>query len=319
MNDKPSALARAQQLCQRVPPKLVHRVRQRIYPFAQAVRDNYSFCEPSVTGSAFAYHTREIHGYTFCVQGYNEWRSLAVAQAVCQPGDCIIEIGANLGIETISFADIVGHSGRVVAFEPVPELRDVITRNLQRNQQHHVEVLPYAVAEAERTVQFQRATGEHSTGTGKIASDPSDKQETFEVACVSLDQLAPRLPAPRLLHIDVEGAEPLVLQGAQQIIARHRPTIILEVSRSHLEQFSTTPADLLATLRQMGYRVFMLRSLVGRQAPPVNTRRLNNWIAVSSDQPDLLRRITAHVHLAGWLPRNSPTNPLNSTARRNHL
>ncbi|NJL06598.1 MAG: FkbM family methyltransferase [Chloroflexaceae bacterium] len=253
------------------------------------------------------------------MQGYSEWRSLAVAQAVCRPGDCIIEIGDHLGVETLSFADIVGRSGQVIAFEPVPELREVIIRNRDRNQQQHISVLPYAVAEAARTVQFQKPSSPHNTGTGKISRDPHEQSETFAVPCVTLDQLSRSLPAPRFMHIDAEGAEPLILQGAQHLIARHRPTIFLEVFPRLLKEFDTTPAALRTTLQQMGYHVFMLRLLLGRQSVPINTHLLINWIAVPVEQPALLRRITAYVHLAGWLPLGSSVNPLCSPTHWNRI
>lgn len=45
----------------------------------------------------------------------------------------------------------------------------------------------------------------------------------------SLDSLLADLPGPQVLKIDVEGAEALVIRGAQHLLTHVRPTILCEV------------------------------------------------------------------------------------------
>ena len=58
--------------------------------------------------------------YPFAVHGYFYCTAWGITLAIFAPGDTIVEVGANVGTETIGFSDIVGRSGRVIAFEPVP-------------------------------------------------------------------------------------------------------------------------------------------------------------------------------------------------------
>src|SRR5690606_10295851 len=118
---KPIRLSLAQTLCRYLPPILSQRVRSKIYPISVAYSDDYQFSVQSLTGSMFESRTSEYHGYKFAVHGYLYWRAWAIALAICEPGDTIIEIGANIGTETVGFADIVGGEGRVFAFEPFPD------------------------------------------------------------------------------------------------------------------------------------------------------------------------------------------------------
>lgn len=59
-----------------------------------------------------------FHFYPFIFHGFYDWRNIAVCSAVCGAGSSIIEVGGNVGTETVCFADIVGREGHVVALEP---------------------------------------------------------------------------------------------------------------------------------------------------------------------------------------------------------
>ena len=56
-----------------------------------------------------------------------------------------------------------------------------------------------------------------------------------------------------MIKIDVEGAEILMLRGAKQVLARHRPLLFLSVHPSHLEAMGQSVRELEALLREIGY------------------------------------------------------------------
>lgn len=51
--------------------------------------------------------------------GHEKRGSKAILNAI-RPGDCVWDVGSNVGFYTRQFLSRVGPSGRVVAFEPVP-------------------------------------------------------------------------------------------------------------------------------------------------------------------------------------------------------
>ena len=56
--------------------------------------------------------------------------------------------------------------------------------------------------------------------------------------------------------MDVEGAEPLVLQGATRLLIKDRPVILAELHPTQLERASgMTAAGFLEQIHQLGYRV----------------------------------------------------------------
>jgi FkbM family methyltransferase len=153
-----------------------------------------------------------------------------------KPGATFFDIGANVGFVTIIAARLVGPSGRVVAFEPVPENVAAIRENLALNRIDWVEVHETAIArEAGRAsliVSDVSAFSRLST-----TNVPTGAREQIEVAVNSIDEfLAGGIePVPDVVKIDVEGAELEVIEGMQATLAAHHPVILCEVHDCNAE------------------------------------------------------------------------------------
>ena len=152
--NKPWRLTIAQKICRPLPPIISQRVRSWIYPREIAAKDKYEFVENSITGSKFIGKTNDFFCHPFAVHGYYYWRAWAIALAVCSRGDSIIEIGANVGTETIGFSDIVGKSGNVIAFEPLPNNIKVLEIALAESQWKNINIHPYVVVDTDKIVRF---------------------------------------------------------------------------------------------------------------------------------------------------------------------
>lgn len=63
-------------------------------------------------------------------------------------GDTVMDVGANRGQAMLLFGHIVGETGSVTSFEPVPNLADVAGRNAALNGLGHVTVFASAVSNA---------------------------------------------------------------------------------------------------------------------------------------------------------------------------
>ena len=73
---------------------------------------------------------------------------------------------------------------------------------------------------------------------------------------MQLDHYAERLGRVDFIKCDVEGAELLVLRGAQSTLRRFRPKLFLEIDDRWVRSFGWTTADVLSFLRQIGYSYF---------------------------------------------------------------
>lgn len=196
-----------------------------------------------------------------------EARLNAVMDEAIQPGDCVWDIGANIGFYTCRFADLA-KGGRVVALEPSPQnferLSDA-TRGLPQ-----VTALKLAVSDKPGQIAFTQ--GEDELGATSRVGLPGGG-ETDLVDCKTGDQLLDEgHPAPNIIKIDVEGHELQVLAGMSRVLAnpdlRH---IIIEVHFALLEQAGEpdAPAQIEGLLARNGFQTRWVdpSHLHGHRAP----------------------------------------------------
>jgi FkbM family methyltransferase len=145
-------------------------------------------------------------------------------------GDQAFDIGANIGVVTLLMSKTVGRSGVVHAFEPNPVLCADIADAIAFNHADNVHLHCIALSSCNSTAEIH--VPESNSGKGSFYPAPHLKKKTHLVSTVRLDDLAIQSPAGiALMKIDVEGAEPEVLDGAEKTLAEVRPrAIILEVA-----------------------------------------------------------------------------------------
>lgn len=302
MSNKPFQLAIAQAICRNLPPIFAQRARNIIYPFAKAQQDDVHFIVKSQTGSELEYRTSEILGYTFGIHGYWDWRSLAVTIALCRKGDVIVEIGANAGTETVSFSDIVGRSGKVYAFEPLPANAEFLFRASTRCRNGNIHVSTYALAAEKKSMRFVPPQSDRNSGVGYLIESTSDSDPTIEVECLPLDSFMDKIHPAHMLFIDVEGAEMDVLVGAKDIICRDAPTIIIEANRKCLARSGFHVRDLHRELQALGYTTFMIGDF-GIEAVNLGDRAPHrNWLCLPQGKEHLVRKADSMIKLCGVLP-----------------
>jgi FkbM family methyltransferase len=224
MKPKPLRLAIAQTVCRYLPPIISQWIREVIYPRELAYSDGFQVTVRAQTGSLYSGNTADHHIYPFSVHGYYYWRAWAIAIAVCSAGDTIVEVGANVGTETIGFSDIVGRSGRVIAFEPLLANIAALSSSLKKAKWQNISLQPVAVGDANETVLFSAPVLAQNSGIGYIVRDAEKTVDGLvEVKCVTLDTFWGKEVSPRLVFMDVEGFEIKVLRGAREMITQHAP------------------------------------------------------------------------------------------------
>src|SRR3954452_14535819 len=123
---EPSRLRFARSVCTRMQPFGAGKVRSLLYPYERAQRDSCTFEIEAKTGSTFRGNTADLHAYPFAVSACGEWRNWAVALALCGPGDLIVEVGADVGTESVGHPACVGAVGSATACEPSPSNLDAL-------------------------------------------------------------------------------------------------------------------------------------------------------------------------------------------------
>lgn len=174
--------------------------------------------------------------------------------ALLQPGDTVIDVGANVGYFTLLAGRAVGTSGKVHAFEPVPATRADLDRNVELNRLAQVIVHEEALSDAtgEATIYL----GPESK-TGIAALRPFDEQAgRLTIRTARFDELVPDAHPVRIVKIDVEGAELRVLEGMRECLGRHHPDLIVEICDEYLREMNTSAEAVCELLDGHGYRMY---------------------------------------------------------------
>jgi len=246
------------------------------------------------------------------IYGYYEWRILAIAGSVCSPGDTIVEVGANVGTETLGFSDILGDSGVVHAFEPLPTNFAALKLTLELNNITNVILYPLVVGSEEKKLLFSVPADEQSSGSGHIVLNQPLKinRDQIEVNCTQLDSLLQEIQDVKLMAIDAEGSEVMILQGASELIQRDKPAIILEASQKLLARFDFSLSDLASYLTQNKYMIFRINRLGLKKNDKEIAGSKSNWLCLHESKSGQLDNIKRYIRSCGLAPRIFGLNPL---------
>jgi FkbM family methyltransferase len=234
-----------------------------------------------------------------------------VAAALCSKGDTIIEIGANVGTETVGFRDIVGSHGRIVAFEPLPSNVQALNDLKVLNGWSNVDVFPFAVGDAPKTVEFVPPPNKHTSGVGHIACGPrTTSPQTLPVDCVSLDSFAEKLGKARAIFCDAEGLDVQVLSGARAYLARHQPAMSVESFPRLLQRAGSSVEELFSQAHEAGYEVFRIWRFGVSLVMNLAGTRPCNWLLLPKQRVVLARRCSRSILTCAVLPCVLGLNPL---------
>jgi FkbM family methyltransferase len=177
------------------------------------------------------------------------------------PGECVVDLGANVGYYAIMAAWNLRHSrGSVVyAFEPNPLAFDYLQRNKGLNNLNNLIPIQQAVGDKSGTMVLYINPG--GITFGSLRPYLTHLTGSCEVQVTTLDEFLAQYPKSKigLMKIDIEGAELLALRGAKKTIEHDRPVIFYEENEAACQAFGYTVADVRDFLKAFGYRLYLMK------------------------------------------------------------
>ena len=219
-----------------------------------------------------------------------------VIAELLESGDTFIDVGANSGIFTLLASRRVGSNGRVLSFEPVPSMRGRITENLALNRVENVILHGVALSNAVGEITFYEGPQGHK---GLSSMRPiEDASTTLRVPTIPLDDLAGATPSVKLIKIDVEGAEQLVIEGMEKLLAQQHPYLIIEMTDQYLKAFGHSAEGLSSILRRTGYNMHKITpdGLIEILPGQANNEPQYNALFSTCIRNDLLQSLTFKHH-----------------------
>lgn len=175
-------------------------------------------------------------------------------------GSVMLDIGAHIGYFTLKAGAKVGKSGKVIAFEPNPRTLKVLHGNIAASDATNVIVQPIACTDNDRIIALYDSTAEGNSGASSLSVNTAsesytDSLPTYSVRGRPIDDVVRELGLTRidLIKVDVEGAETMVIRGAQETLKRFNPIVITEVNDSALRDMGSNVEELTALMAKLGY------------------------------------------------------------------
>ncbi len=196
-------------------------------------------------------------GHTVAVTGDYEPEVCETIRRLLVPGATFVDVGANIGWFSLLGASLVGPAGRVLAIEPNPRNVELLDMSARENGFSNIQAYCVALSDGPGMVALET---DGSNGRVVALEGPPARpvKADFVVASWPLDHLVGDAGLGRVdvMKIDVEGAEPLALRGAVQLIERDHPVIVTEFYPLALDLAPWGSAQgYLDTLRAGGYRL----------------------------------------------------------------
>jgi len=182
-----------------------------------------------------------------------DWQRLF--QKLLHEGDVVFDIGAYQGEVSSFCSGLIGPSGRIVTFEPRKD--HFKTLKLRARRLGNVTCESYVVSSMSGTAMFYFGVEPHASGASTIVPELANtdrlgkKIKSELVESISIDDYCARHSiAPSFIKLDVEGAEDLVMAGAENTLRAHKPAVYFEQS-----VIADTVPHTVRFLRDLGYEV----------------------------------------------------------------
>lgn len=185
-----------------------------------------------------------------------ELNELDFVRATVRPGDVALDLGAHIGVYALRLARLVGPTGRVIAVDASGAHVEWLRRSVEANHfQSWTEVIHAAASNVDGAMWLRHPPGDSSSAHSWLVEDVTGDAEP--VRTIRVDDVIG--DAVQFMKVDVEGAEGLALRGAQRLLERSRPTLLVELHPHLLRHVSGESAEsLIAWVVARGYECRLL-------------------------------------------------------------
>lgn len=150
--------------------------------------------------------------------------------------DCpvFVDVGANIGLIS-TYLSIYFPDAKIFSFEPDAKNFSCLSETISCNSCfQNIELFPLGLGEKSETKAIFRST-KNEGGHTFVKTSPDQIQTSDYIQIETLDNvLGGTISRLDFIKIDVEGFEESVLRGAEQLIEKHKPLMMLEIDHKHI-------------------------------------------------------------------------------------
>lgn len=182
-----------------------------------------------------------------------------ILENITQNSD-VINIGANIGLYTNLAAMNISNNNKVLAVEPTSNAYNLLEKNIKRNNnEEKVITFKGIITDKKGSFLINTIVGkEEYSSIGNLVHQAviGENHTTEEVQGITLDELINQYQVnPKLIIIDVEGAEFKVFKGSVDTLKKFKPIIISELDDVLLKAQNASSKEVVCFLKELGYKV----------------------------------------------------------------
>lgn len=189
-----------------------------------------------------------------------------ICSQLVKEGDTVIDIGAHIGIVTLWLSALVGKSGKVLSFEPNPELIELLKETIDYNLISNVTIHPVALGAIRSSLEL-RVPKFYTGAASLIRNRELIDCDVFNVPVHTLSEIVTNenIKSIRLIKIDVEGYEADVLHGGRDVLENIKPEVIIfEANDVYTGLVRDVP--IFKLLSEFGYGFFSIPKCIFRMS-----------------------------------------------------
>lgn len=252
-------------------------------------------------GLPMSIRPREVVGLALYHLGVYDLAECEMLWRLADPGETVIDVGANVGAVTGLFAVRVGPGGTVHAFEPHPVVLKTLARQVdgwksQSGRLGAIRIHGLAASDKDGEADlFEPAEFATNTGVASLALS-GEGGRRHRIQTRRLDSLFPVGKPVGVFKLDAEGHEPSILEGCGDLLRSGTIRDIL------FEEHAAPPTPATRRLEEAGYTLFLIgRSFGGPLLLDLDQRnRIPDWLApnyLATRDPE---RAKARCRARGW-------------------
>jgi FkbM family methyltransferase len=190
--------------------------------------------------------------------GFHEFKEFLFLHRFLKADMTFVDVGANLG-EYSLFAAKRLTSGRVLAFEPLPSMQEILRENIALNGLRNIEVFPIGLSSRSETLTIHEFEEAHE-GLATFYPGERTSKPSINVPMRTLDEVIGSLGLKRVdfVKMDIEGGELKALQGCRSVIEQFHPVFLVEINEETYRAAGYTVEDVVTFFNEVGYKPYQI-------------------------------------------------------------
>jgi len=215
----------------------------------------------------------KVDALSLSINGIHEKIITNLIKKEIHSGDVVLDIGAHIGYYTLQFANLVGPTGKVYAFEPEPKNFELLKKNVQINKHDNVVLIQKIVSDKDGIVEFFISKFD-SIGNKLFKSNEAGS--SIKIESTTLDEYFKDLKKKiDFIKMDIQGGEGKAILGMKNLLKENKNLkIIQEWWPDALKQNNTNPEDHLKFLQHIGYKIYEIDGTIKKDILPITIEQL---------------------------------------------